>query len=180
VKSVPVPKRDVERAKQLLKEAGVPNPSFTLMTPTTSDAQRIAQVVQAMAKDAGFDVKIQSTEFATSLNLADKGQFEAYVLAWSGRADPDGNLQSFHFTKAPLNYAGYSSKEVDDLINRSRAASGKAERQKLFDQIEAHIAHDRPIVYLFHRHWLWAHTAKLSGLRTVPDGMVRLQGLKMN
>ncbi|HEY1288665.1 MAG TPA: ABC transporter substrate-binding protein [Burkholderiales bacterium] len=179
VKSVPVPKRNVERAKQLLKEAGVPNPSFTLMTPTTSDAQRIAQVVQAMAKDAGFDVKIQSTEFATSLNLADKGQFEAYVLAWSGRADPDGNLQSFHFTKAPLNYAGYSNSEVDDLINRSRAASNKAERQKLFDQIEAHVAKDRPIVYLFHRNWLWAHAAKLSGLRTVPDGMVRLQGLQM-
>jgi peptide/nickel transport system substrate-binding protein len=39
---------------------------------------------------------------------------------------------------------------------------------------------DRPIVYLFHRHWLWAHTAKLSGLRTIPDGLVRVQGLKMN
>ncbi|HMA07581.1 MAG TPA: ABC transporter substrate-binding protein, partial [Ramlibacter sp.] len=88
-KNVPIPKRDVARAKALLKEAGVTNPSFTLMTPTTSDAQRIAQVVQAMAKEAGFDVKIQATEFATSLNLADKGQFEAYVLAWSGRADPD-------------------------------------------------------------------------------------------
>ena len=132
------------------------------------------------AKDAGFDVKIQSTEFATSLNLADKGQFQAYVLAWSGRADPDGNLHAFYFTKAPLNYSGYSVGEVDELINRSRAAANKAERQKLFDQIEAHAVKDRPIVYLFHRHWLWAHTAKLSGLRTVPDGMVRLQGLKMN
>jgi len=179
VKGVPVPKRNVERAKQLLKEAGVPNPSFTLMTPTTSDAQRMAQVVQAMAKDAGFDVKIQSTEFATSLNLADKGEFQAYMLAWSGRADPDGNLHSFHFTKAPLNYAGYSNSEVDELINRSRAAANKAERQKLFDQIEAHVARDRPIVYLFHRHWLWAHSAKLSGLRTIPDGLVRLQGLQM-
>src|SRR5688572_26998610 len=54
-KSAPMPKRNVQRARQLLKEAGVPNPSFTLMTPTTSDAQRVAQVVQAMAKDAGFD-----------------------------------------------------------------------------------------------------------------------------
>ena len=62
------------------------------MTPTTSDAQRIALVVQAMAREAGFDVKIQATEFATSLNMADKGDFEAYVLAWSGRPDPDGNL----------------------------------------------------------------------------------------
>ena len=72
-KSVPMPKRNVERAKQLLKEAGVTNPSFTLMTPTASDAQRIAQVVQAMAKEAGFDVKIQSTEFATALKLAGPG-----------------------------------------------------------------------------------------------------------
>src|SRR5438874_7396417 len=94
-KSAPIPKRNVEGARQLLREAGVQNPSFTLMTPTTSDSQRIAQVVQAMAKDAGFDIKIQATEFASSLNLADKGQFEAYVLAWSGRADPDGNLQTF-------------------------------------------------------------------------------------
>ena len=49
-KNVPLPKRDIARAKALLKEAGVPNPSFTLLTPTTSDAQRIALVVQAMTR----------------------------------------------------------------------------------------------------------------------------------
>ena len=177
-KNVPIPKRDVARAKALLKEAGVTNPSFTLMTPTTSDAQKVAQVVQAMAKEAGFDVKIQSTEFATSLNLADKGEFDAYVLAWSGRADPDGNLQSFHQTKQPLNYAGYSVPEVDDLINKSRVAVDPAARIKLFEQIAAHVAKDRPVIYLYHRNWLWAYTAKMSGLRAVPDGMVRVQGLR--
>ena len=177
-KNVPIPKRDVARAKALLKEAGVPNPSFTLMTPTTSDAQKIAQVVQAMAKEAGFDVKIQSTEFATSLNLADKGEFDAYVLAWSGRADPDGNLQSFHQTKQPLNYAGYSVPEVDELIGKSRTAVDPAARAKLFEQIAARVAKDRPVIYLYHRNWLWAYNAKVSGLRAVPDGMVRLQGLK--
>ena len=180
-KNVPIPKRDVARAKQLLAAAGTPNPTVTLMTPTTSDAQRIAQVVQAMAKEAGFDVKIQSTEFATSLNLADKGQFDAYVLAWSGRADPDGNLFSFHACKQPLNYAGYCKPETDDLIKRSRASNNPAERLKLFEQIAAEVVgKERPIVYLYHRHWLWAHTAKLSGFRVVPDGMVRVQGLKLN
>jgi peptide/nickel transport system substrate-binding protein len=179
-KNVPIPKRDVAKAKNLLKEAGVVNPSVLLMTPTTSDSQRVAQVVQAMAKDAGFDVKIQSTEFATSLNLADKGQYEAYVLAWSGRADPDGNLQTFHFCKAPLNNAGYCKPEVDDLINRSRATLDPTQRVKLFEQIAAKVAKDRPVIYLFHRNWLWAHTSRLSGLRTVPDGMVRVQGLKIN
>ncbi|MGZ5072942.1 MAG: ABC transporter substrate-binding protein [Usitatibacter sp.] len=179
-KSLPVPKRDLARAKALLREAGVPNPSFTLMTPTTSDAQRTAQVVQAMAKEAGFDVKIQSTEFSTSLDLADKGQYEAYVLAWSGRADPDGNLFSHLGCKQPLNYAGYCKPEVEQLLGQSRTTVDPTQRAKIFEQIAAHVLKDRPIVYLYHRHWLWAYTNKLSGLRTVPDGLVRLQDLKLN
>src|SRR6185295_3401875 len=179
-KNMPIPKRDVAKAKGLLAAAGVTNPSFTLMTPTTSDAQRIAQVVQSMAKEAGFDVKIQSTEFATSLNLADKGQYDAYMLAWSGRADPDGNLFSFHACKQPLNYAGFCRPETDELINRSRSTNDPAARRKIFEQIADAIGKERPVIYLFHRHWLWAHSAKLTGLRTVPDGLVRVQGLKMN
>jgi len=179
-KNVPIPKRDVAKARALLAEAGVPNPSVTLMTPTTSDAQKIAQVVQSMVKEAGFDVKIQSTEFATSLDLADKGQFDAYVLAWSGRADPDGNVYSFYGCKQPLNYSGYCKPEIDEILNKSRTTRDVAERRKSYEQLAAITLKDRPIVYLFHRHWLWAYTTKLSGLKTIPDGLVRVQGLKMN
>ena len=179
-KNVPIPKRDIARAKALLLEAGIPNPTITLMTPTTADGQRIAQVVQAMVKEAGFDVKLQSTEFATSLDMADKGQFEAYVLAWSGRADPDGNIFSFDGCKQPLNYAGYCKPDVDELLNKSRTSGDPAERRRTFEQLAAIALKDRPIVYLFHRHWLWAHTTKLGGFRTIPDGLVRVQGLKFN
>ena len=179
-KNVPIPKRDVNKAKALLKEAGVANPSVTLMTATTSDAQKIAQVVQAMTKEAGFDVKIQSTEFSTSLNLADKGDFDAYILAWSGRADPDGNLFSFHACKQPLNYAGLCKPELDALLKQSREQLDPAARTKTFEQVAAIVSNERPIVYLYHRHWLWAYTTKLSGLRTIPDGLVRVQDLKIN
>ena len=159
----------------------MPNPCFTLMTPTTSDAQRIALVVQAMARDAGFDVKIQATEFATSINLGDKGDFEAYVLAWSGRADPDGNLYSFYACKQPLNYSGYCVPEVDDLLNQSRTARDPAERKKVYEQIATRVvANDRPIIYLYHRNWLWAYTPKLTGVRSIPDGLLRVTGLKLN
>ncbi len=177
-KNVPIPARNLARARELLKEAGVTNPSFTLMTPTTADAQRVAQVVQAMAKAAGFDVKIQSTEFATSLDLADKGEFDAYVLAWSGRADPDGNIYSFDACKQPLNYAGYCKPEVDDLLKRSRTTGDLAERKKIFGEIAAIVLKDRPIIYLYHRHWLWAYTDKLTGFHPNPDGLVRVQDLR--
>ena len=177
-KGMPIPQRNVARAKELLQQAGVTNPSFTLMTPTTADAQRIAQVVQAMAREAGFDVKIQSTEFATSLDLADKGQFDAYVLAWSGRADPDGNIFSFDACKQPLNYAGYCKPEVDDILNRSRSTRDVAERTKLFGELAAIVLKDRPIIYLYHRHWLWAYVSKLDGLRAIPDGLPRVTGVR--
>ena len=178
-KGSPMPKRDVARAKALLKEAGTPNVSFTLLTPTTSDAQRLALVIQAMTRDAGFDVKIQAAEFATSLNMADKGDFEAYVLAWSGRADPDGNLFSFVGCKQPLNYAGYCDAETDRLLAQSRSVRDPAERKKVFEQIAARVLKERPIVYLYHRNWLWAYNGKLGGVRQIPDGLLRVSGLKM-
>ena len=178
-KGSPIPKRDIARAKALLKEAGEPNPSFTLVTPTTSDAQKLAQVVQAMAKEAGFDIKIQAAEFATSLNMADRGEFEAYVLAWSGRADPDGNLFSFHGCKQPLNYTGYCDAETDKLLAQSRELRDPAARKKVFEQITARVLKERPIIYAYHRNWLWAYNAKLSGVRNIPDGLLRVSGLKL-
>jgi len=178
-KNVPIPRRDIQRAKALLKEAGVPNPSFTMVAPTTSDAQRLAVVIQAMARDAGFDIKIQAAEFATSLNMADKGDYEAYVLAWSGRPDPDGNLFSFHGCKQPLNYAGYCDAETDKLLAQSRATRDPAERKKVFEQIAAKVLKERPVIYLYHRNWLWAYNAKLAGVRGLPDGLLRVTGLKM-
>ena len=178
---MPIPKRDVARAKALLQEAGVPNPTFTLMTPTTSDAQKIAQVVQAMVKEAGFDVKIQSTEFATSLDLADKGQFDAYVLAWSGRADPDGNVFSFDACKQPLNYAGYCKPEVDDLLNKSRthARPRRAARSSTSSSPRSCSRTGRSSTF-FTATGCGRTRRKLDGLRTVPDGLVRVQGLKFN
>ena len=50
------------------------------------------------------------------------------MLAWSGRADPDGNIFSFNACKQPLNYSGYCNPEVDELMVRSRTAGDLAER----------------------------------------------------
>ena len=149
------------------------------MASTTSDAQRLALVVQAMAREAGFDVRILSTEFATSLDMADKGNFEGYLLAWSGRADPDGNVFSFDGCKQPLNYAGYCDAETDKLLAQSRELREPADRRKVYEQIAARVLKERPIIYLYHRNWLWAYTPKLSGIRNVPDGLLRVSGLKL-
>jgi peptide/nickel transport system substrate-binding protein len=175
----PVPKRNIARAKELLKEAGVTNPSFTLMVPTTASDQQVAQVVQAMAKEAGFDVKIQATESATTYQLADVGQYQAYLRNWSGRPDPDGNLYAFYACKQAMNFPGYCDPKVDDLLSQARSTVDVAQRRKLYDQFADIIIPAKPVVYLYHRNWLWAYNKKLTGLRTIPDGLIRVQGLKM-
>ncbi len=64
-----MPKRDVNKAKALIKEAGVTTPIVVdFMVPQgAGDTRRSPEVVQAMAAEAGFDMKIRVTEFATSL-----------------------------------------------------------------------------------------------------------------
>jgi peptide/nickel transport system substrate-binding protein len=179
VKSVPMPKRDLARAKALLAEAGNPAPVVNLLTPTTSDAQSVAQVVQAMAKEAGFDVRIQAAEFATSLNMADKGDFEAYVLAWSGRTDPDGNIYSFVGCKQPLNYAGICDPALDTALNESRLTNDIGERRAAWEKVARIVAAERPVLYLYHRKWLWAYSGKLQGFREYPDGLIRFDDLRL-
>jgi peptide/nickel transport system substrate-binding protein len=178
-KNDPAPKRDIVKAKALLKEAGVPNPSFTLMVPIGPENERGAQVIQSMAKEAGFDIKLQVTEFARALDLATQGKMEAFYLGWSGRTDPDGNLYSFLACGAALNYGLYCNRDVEKALDLSRTTADPAERLKHYEEIAAQAAKDEPIIYLFHRKWIYAYTPKLSGFTPIPDGLVRVRGLTL-
>src|SRR5689334_2530322 len=95
-KALPVRARDIEKAKTLLKEAGVTPPlTVDFMVPKGPEFEAAAQVVQSMASEAGFDMKIRVTELATSLKQAESGEYQAFFLRWSGRIDPDGNSYIF-------------------------------------------------------------------------------------
>jgi peptide/nickel transport system substrate-binding protein len=179
-KNFPVPARDVAKAKALMKEAGVNGRiSVDFMVPKGAETQAVAEVVQAMASEIGIDMKIRVTEFATSLKQAEAGEYQAYLLAWSGRTDPDGNSYSFYKCKAPNNYPGYCNPEVDKLLDESRIPSDQAARKAIFEKIEKILSEDEPILYLYHRRILIAHTNKLDGYKQMPDGLVRVIGLKL-
>ena len=100
----PIPKRDVAKAKALLKEAGVTGPiALDFMVPNGAETRAVAEVVQSMAAEAGFDLKIRVTEFATSLKQAEDGDYQVFLIGWSGRSDPDGNSYSFQTCGSPQN-----------------------------------------------------------------------------
>ncbi len=179
-KGIPIPKRDVAKAKALIKEAGVATPiTVDFMVPQGAENKAVSEVVQAMAAEAGFDLKIRVTEFATSLKAAEQGDYQVYFIGWSGRTDPDGNIYIFEKTKAPQNVTGFSNPEVDQALDDSRLTSDPAKRKAIYEKAAKILLTEDPILYLYHRKVLIAQTVKLEGFVPVPDGMVRVVGLRL-
>jgi peptide/nickel transport system substrate-binding protein len=179
-KAFPIPKRDIAKAKVLLKESGVSLPvSVDVMVPKGAENEAVAQVIQSMAAEAGFDLKIRLIEFATSFKQAQAGEFQAFLIGWSGRIDPDGNSYVFLHTKAPQNDGVYSNPDADKAFEDARLISDPAQRKAIYEKATAAALRDEPIIYLYHRKLLIAHTTKLEGYRPMPDGLVRVVGLKL-
>jgi peptide/nickel transport system substrate-binding protein len=179
-KAFPVRPRDLAKAKELLKEAGITGRiSVDFMIPKETEREAVAQVIQSMAAEAGFDLKIRVTEFATALKEAEAGSYQALLLDWSGRIDPDGNSYIFHKSTAPQNYSAYSNPDVDKALDDARLVSDPAARKAIYEKMTKQIIEDEPIIYLYHRNVLIAHTAKLEGYTQMPDGLVRVIGLKL-
>ena len=176
----PVPKRDVAQAKRLIQQSGAKTPiTVDLMVPNNPETRQAAEVIQTMTAEAGFDLKIRVTEFATSLKEAEEGRYQAYMLNWSGRPDPDGNLFIFHKTGGPQNVTGYSNPDVDALLDEARTRVDPGERKALYEKAAEALLDRGSIIYVYHRRWIIAHTAKLEGFKLLPDGLVRVVGLKL-
>ena len=172
--------RDIAAARALLQQAGVKLPMVVNLTVTTTpDIKQLGEVIQSMVADAGFEVKLQAMEFASSLDAADRGDFEAYIIGWSGRADADGNMYNFLHSGAPLNYPHYSNRDVDGWLDQARTVTDLAARRDLYTKIMTQAAKDLPILYLDTPRVIVGMTTRLSGFRAVPDGIIRLQGMML-
>ncbi len=178
----PIPKRDVAKAKALLKEAGVTTPlALDFMVPNGVEFRSVAEVVQSMAAEAGFDLKIRLTEFATSLKQAEDGNFQVYLIGWSGRSDPDGNSYSFQTCGSPQNNSKFCDPEVDAAQNEARTKSTLEDRKVAYEKVAAKLTPKGagPILYIYHPQVLVAHSDRLEGYKQMPDGLVRVIGLKL-
>jgi peptide/nickel transport system substrate-binding protein len=176
----PVPKRDLALARKLLAEAGLTAPvTVDFMVPNNPESRQVAEVIQAMAADAGFDMKIRVTEFATSLKQAEEGNYQAFLIGWSGRVDPDGNSYVFHKCGAPQNNRGYCDKAVDALLDEARTRTTPAERKAVYEKVAEKVLAEGGIIYLYHRLVIIAHSQRLAGYRQMPDGLVRVVGVKL-
>ncbi|WP_328520710.1 ABC transporter substrate-binding protein [Kribbella sp. NBC_00359] len=168
------PAHDTAKAKQLLADAGVTTPyKVTMITSNNPDSLRLAQALQAMVKEGGFDLVIKPVEYAALLDQQDRGDFELLQLGWSGRVDPDANTYNFVGTTGSQNVAGYSSPEVDKLLTDARQATDKAQRIKLYGDVVTKLQQDDPLIYMYRQRNLTGVSKKLLGIQVYPDGVIR-------
>lgn len=178
-RNLPVPPRDVAKAKALLKQAGYDKVSFTLRTLNTPSDTQIGEVVQSMAAEAGFDIKVIAGETNANIQAMNSGDYQASLVIWSGRSDPDFNIVQFLACDGFQNWAKYCNPKFDDALNRGRTATDLTQRATAYHDAAAIYLADRPLIFLFHMTWLYAHSDKLKGFTPVPDGLIRPQGLTL-
>ncbi|MEV4619228.1 ABC transporter substrate-binding protein [Asanoa sp. NPDC049573] len=165
---------DPAKAKQLLEQAGVKTPyTVTMLASNTPDTLRLAQALQSMVKDAGFDIKINPVEYSSLLDEQDRGNFEILQLGWSGRIDPDANITNFVGTGGSQNVAGSSNPALDAVLDQARQATSVDERKKLYGQAVTLLHDDNPLVYLYRQANLTAFSNKVKGVQVFPDGVIR-------
>ena len=180
-KSKKCPGRDVAKAKQLLAAAGLAN-GYALELTIVNDPQqrRFGEVIQGMAREAGFNITLRPSEFASALTDDDNGKLQAFAIGWSGRVDPDGNIHQFHTCKGSLNTTHVCDEAVDALLNRAREVSDQGERAKLYREAIEKIGARRNIIYLYHANYIVAYPKNLKGYKAVPDGLIRIKAVSWN
>ncbi|WP_405666477.1 ABC transporter substrate-binding protein [Streptomyces sp. NBC_01166] len=170
------PRRDVDRAKELLKEAGVKTPvKIELKTSTTPEQGRVGQVLQAMVKEAGFELSLRPTEYATMLAETDAGDYDVFTSGWSGRLDPDGNVSNFLKTAGAMNAYGLGDPEIDKLIAEGRSVADPERRTEIYTELTRRVQDAHALIYLYRQKNYVVAGKDIAGIHVYGDGLVRVK-----
>ena len=148
---------DVEKAKELLKEAGYENGfEISILVDEKKENLDIATVAQQMLQAVGIKVKINTMEFATMCAEAYAGNSELFIVGWgSGTMDPDTVLfNCFHSSNAVEggnNWARFVNEKADELLEKSRVVFDDDERAEVYGEIQDLLAEECPWINIWVR-----------------------------
>lgn len=149
---------DPEKAKALLKEAGVATPlNVTLTLPPPPYARKGGEILAAQLAKVGIVAKIENVEWAQWLGGTFKGNFDLTVI---NHVEP---LDYMNYANAQY-YWGYDSKAFRDLAAKHSATTAAKERTKLFGDMQRLIAQDAVNVFLFNPSNTAVYRKGLKGL----------------
>jgi peptide/nickel transport system substrate-binding protein len=164
---------DVNKAKAALQQSGLSNVSFTLLIASGSPLNtQEAQFIQSELQPVGITVNIKEEVFATILTDTAAFNYQAALVGWSGRPDPDGNTYSWFHTGGGLNDMQYSNTQVDSLLEDGRASSDQSKRAQDYIQAQQLILADSPYIFINHGVAVQASSKKVQNFLLLPTGIM--------
>jgi peptide/nickel transport system substrate-binding protein len=157
--------RDLDRARELLADAGYPDGFEMELMPTSAfeETTRAAQVVQANLADVGIRTTIIAPEWSEWLELEGSGQYDGYICSWNGLTDGNDYYYLQHRTGEVFNFTGFSNQEFDSLVEEARTLTDFDERYALYGQANQIVVDEAPYVYFYNRFFNRAYSDNVQG-----------------
>jgi dipeptide transport system substrate-binding protein len=178
---------DPEKAKALLKEAGVATPLdidlwyMPVQRPYNPNAKRIAEMMQADLAKIGVNAKLVTYEWGEYIKRAKQGEHTTIQLGWTGdNGDPD-NFFFLHGCAAARpggqNWSRWCDQEFDSRLVKARALSDQAERAKLYEEMQVIEKEQAPDFKIAHSIVYEAMRKEVTGFKQSPLGAHDFRGV---
>lgn len=171
---------DLEKAKQLLTEAGYPSGfSFDFILGSGfSDWEESAVLIQASFAKIGVKMNIQKMARSEFLQLIKKRETQAFMSKWTSFVnDPGYHLGFLLWSKGSSNYGNYANAEVDKALETAKDETDGAKRAALYKDAQRQIVHDVPWIFLYEYNRVVVHNKSLKGYAFYVDELVRIRDL---
>lgn len=175
---------DPDRARALLDQAGYPDPDgagprprMHLVYKTSSEQFRraLARVWAAQLGEVGIAVEVQSFEQQTFFTDIKKGRYQLASMQTSPITEPDFLFTYFHSSRIPTdadpnthNRWRYRNPRVDELTVLGRRTLDRAERVRIYAEVQRILADEVPVIPLWHEDNLTLMNVDVTGYRLFP------------
>ncbi len=171
----PCYRHDPERAKALLRDAGLRLPVKVTLNVLSGIQQMmdLAGVVQAQAREAGFEITLNVQDEGRFVQDRRAGDFQAFAAINGGGPDPDDYFGPTFQTGGAANVYKFSNPKLDQLLIDARAVSDPAKRKPLYDEAQRILACHGPVIHLAYGTLFSAERSDVRGFRITPTRSLR-------
>ncbi|MEB6588776.1 MULTISPECIES: ABC transporter substrate-binding protein [Pseudomonas] len=180
---------DPEKAKQLLKEAGIKEGTeitlwaMPVQRPYNPNAKLMAEMLQSDWAKIGIKAKIVSYEWGEYIKRSKGGEQGAMLIGWSGdNGDPDNWLGTLYGCDAVdgNNFSKWCYKPYDDLIKQAKATPDQAKRIELYQQAQHILKEQVPITPIAHSTVYQPMSAKVKDFKISPFALNSFYGVSVD
>lgn len=180
--AVPLIKRDLEKARRLLDEAGYFNGSntkpplkVTFKTSSGLVAVENARVLTAQAREAGIQITHKAYDWGIFFSDVKAGNSELYTLSWTGVTDPHLYYELFHSSQIGRNNrTRYKNPKMDTLTEQGDATLDPEKRKAAYNKVQEIAATDLPFISLWHPKNTAVFRKEVKGVTLHPMGTWRV------